>query len=210
MSEPPALPVDGFRRVRTREDSAWVLPFLTARTVTALYEEAGPDPLAPLRPPEMPYGLRSRFTTSVSLFPRVPGGTLPEALLDVATRHAAGELADAFAADGLLDVERVDADRIDLPGGPPLRTVEFRAGYPLDGEATLGQPGRPVLAVGVLAGLWPAEAGFEMAGGTFPIEDLEAVARRAGTALATDATLTVSPVEDRALVREHVRAVATR
>ncbi|MHB9288441.1 hypothetical protein ACKVMT_15530 [Halobacteriales archaeon Cl-PHB] len=209
MPDAPSLSTSAFERVDSRTDRTMVLPFLTVRTDTALYED--PDfreRVAPLLREGEDRSPRSAFTTHLSFLPRIPGGKMPSAVVDIAARHASREFADSLEADGLVDVERVGEETLSVEHGRPIRLFEYRAGFPLSGEELLGESGKPLLRVGVLAAIWPAGSTFEMAGGIFPLEALSAVADRAGAPLVTDCRIDPTPDADRDRIRSFVRRTA--
>jgi len=208
VTDPPDLPVPGLERVDTGSETTRLPPFLTVRTETHRYEH--PPTLARLGPllgHTATGSPRSVFLAAVDVLPRLPGSRTPAIVLDFATRHTAREFGNALERDGLEAVEHLGTESRTADHAQ-VRLLEFRAAYPLAGEAVFGAPSRATLAVTVLVGLWPVPTGFSMAGGIYPSEDVTDVADRLGVTCRTTERLNPAPDRDRAWLLDLVDGLA--
>jgi len=207
VPEPPAVTTAPWERVEEWSETAFENRFVTVRSTNAVYED--PEFLArvePLMVPDVDQSPRAVFTTGLTFDPPPPGDRTTERLLAIAAKYASSEFEKSLGEDGLRDVERTGSQDLRLRGGRTAKAFQYDAGYPLDAEA-VGAPGTdPVLSVRVWAAIWPREDSFEMGGGIYPLESLQAAVDRVGGE--TDVSIDAQPGGDRRKVLDRIREAA--
>ncbi|MCT9097672.1 hypothetical protein [Haloarchaeobius sp. HME9146] len=203
----------GWELSQTETENALTLPFFSITAHNAIYEHSDSivayDDIAD---PRVTIGGRAFFTTDLQFKPPLSKfGVDPASVFGIATRHAKKEFKKSVEADGLTEVRKIDAREFDRPGGGPARAFGYEVKFPLHDDVIEQDvvDGQFVLESELWAGLWPTEGAYAMAGGMYPLEEVdEAILRQAsGARLATDARVHPSPERDREQVFEAMRLV---
>jgi len=203
MPTAPRIDTDPWERTREWTEVAFESPVVTVTSATAVYESpAEAERIEPYAPADIDESPRSVFTTGLGFDPPPPVDKTPGALLDIAARYAAREFEKSLGEDGLEDVDRTGTQEMRLRGRSTARAFQYDAGYPL----SVGGTTRTTLDVRVWAALWPTEDAFAMAGGIYPLEDLETALARAGVTAET--SLRARPAADRREIFERIREAA--
>ena len=207
MPDPPTVTTAPWEKVQEWSETAFDNRFVTVKSTNAVYED--PDFLGTFRP-LMPAGIdqspRAVFTTGLTFDPPPPGDRTMERLLAIAAKYASREFQKSLGEDGLENVERTGAQDLRLRGKRTAKAFQYDAEYPLD-AAAVGAPGtHPTLSIRVWAAIWPREDSFEMGGGIYPLEDLQAAVDRVGGE--TDISVAAQPGGDRREVLDRIREAA--
>jgi hypothetical protein len=180
---------------------------VTVEAVTAVYEDPEfRDLFRPLFADGIEQTPRAMFTTGLSFSRPPPGDKTTEKVLGIAATYASREFERSLAEDGLVDVERTGSKELRLRGRRRAKAFQLDADYPLSGAAVGVPDERPLLSVRVWAAIWATADSFAMAGGIYPLEDLdEAVARVGGEA---EVRVAARPGIDRRGVLDRIREAA--
>ena len=207
MSDPPAIDAAPWTQTEEWTETAFQNRFVTVEATNAVYEDPEfLDAVEELVPTGIDQTPRAMFTTGLAFDPPPPGDKTPERLLPIAAKYASREFERSLAEDGLRDVQRTGSQDLRLRGRRTAKAFQYDADYPLDGAAVGRPDATPTLAVRVWAAIWPTADSFEMAGGIYPLEDLEAAVKRVdGT---TDVTIEARPGGDRRVVLDRIRDAA--
>ncbi len=207
MPEPPTVTTDPWENVDEWSETAFENRFVTVKSTNAVYED--PDFLQsfePLMPADIDQSPRAVFTTGLTFDPPPPGDQTMERLLSIAARYASREFQQSLGEDGLESIERTGSQDLRLRGKRTAKAFQYDADYPLD-AAAVGAPGtQPTLSIRVWAAIWARNDSFEMGGGIYPLEDIEAAVERVDGE--TDVTVAAQPGGDRREVLDRIREAA--
>ncbi|WP_435359457.1 hypothetical protein [Haloarchaeobius sp. DFWS5] len=214
----PRVPDDlladfGWTLAQTESEDALKLPFFSITAHNAIYEDtASVDAYDAIADPRVTIAGRAFFTTDLQFRPPLSKfGVDPASVFNIAVSHAKKEFRKSIEADGLTDVRQVDARDFDRPGHGPARIFGYEVDFPLHDDVIEQDvvDGQFVLESELWACLWPTEGAYAMAGGMWPVEEVdEAIQRQAsGARLATDARVDPTPERDKERVFEAMRRV---
>jgi hypothetical protein len=194
-------------KVAEWSETAFENRFVTVKSTNAVYEDPEfLEQFRPLMPADIDQSPRAVFTTGLTFDPPPPGNRTMERLLAIAAKYASREFQTSLGEDGLHNVDRTGSQDLRLRGRRTAKAFQYDAEYPLDAEA-VGAPGTdPVLSIRVWAAIWPREDSFEMGGGIYPLEDLQAAVERVGGTV--DIAVDAQPGGDRREVLDRIREAA--
>ncbi|WP_435333791.1 hypothetical protein [Haloarchaeobius sp. TZWWS8] len=221
----------GWELVETGVERALTLPFFSIRAHNAIYEDtASAAAFEEIAAPAVEVGGRSFFATNLEFRPSLSTfGVDPASVFGVARSHAKREFEESLAEDGLTDLSLVESREFDRPGTETATVFGYEAAFPLSSEVVenpaefehLTHVENPAQAadeqVDELAleselwmALWPTDGAYAMAGGMYPVEEVdEAVQRQAPAAtLATEVRVDPNEERDRERVFEAMRQVS--
>ena len=207
MPAPPAIATEPWTKTDEWTETAFENRFVTVEATNAVYEDPEfLDGVGAVVPSHVDQSPRAVFTTGLGFDPPPPGDRTPERLLPIAAKYASREFERSLGEDGLRAVTATDSQELRLRGRRTARAFQYDADYPLDGGALGAPDADPTLAVRVWAAIWPTADSFEMGGGIYPLEDLDAAVERVDGA--TDATVEARPGGDRRTVLDRIREAA--
>ena len=207
MPEPPAVTTAPWERVAEWSETAFENRFVTVKSTNAVYEDPEfLEQFRPLMPADIDQSPRAVFTTGLTFDPPPPGDRTMERLLTIAAKYASREFQTSLGDDGLRNVERTGSKDLRLRGRRTAKAFQYDAEYPIDAEA-VGAPGTdPVLSIRVWAAIWPRDDSFEMGGGIYPLENLQAAVEHVDGNV--DITVDAQPGGDRREVLDRIREAA--
>lgn len=203
----------GWELASTDSELALELPFFSIEAFNAVYvDTASVAAYDAIADPAVELAGRSFFTTDLRFSPSLDSfGVAPASVFGIATTYAEREFKESVEADGLADVESVEARDFDRGDGRPARAFRYDVAYPLSDDVIEQDvvDGRFTLASTLWACIWPTAGAYAMAGGIYPTEEFaDAIGRQAaGARLAVEATVEPDPDRDRERVFEAIRRV---
>ena len=128
------------------------------------------------------------FASRIDLRPAIdglPGGIGRDRLMEEIRPAARDAFREQLAASGLSDVERVDAETVEVTGGHAAAADRFTARFALEGEATLPDgttdPIADVVETEARLAVWHDGTDVLLSGGAYPTEPVSDVLDRALT-----------------------------